>query len=280
MDGGQPPHITANPGRLRRRTPALRRYVADRGESLAADPKPWVGSLRHHLRSRFHGGRRARPHRPHLWAGDHFRRRTPGNCSTRSAARCRHRSTGEVVATRGGEPDHVARRLLPALIPYSLTQGRRIRQGIGAITGNHVIIRDRDTGRFVGLMHLKLGSLSVAQGDRVRVGDRPGRVETPGSRRSPTCTFRPCPALISTRLAGFLCDSWSFASGSGVRAGPVKVVPVPTPSRARSSLGLAGHYDVVDAVGAGRIRLSGLVVLSQPASYRKSPPPMVDRNAR
>ena len=143
---------------------------------------------------------------------------------------------GQVIATRGGEPDHVARRSLLALIPYSLTQGRRIRQGIGAITGNHVIIRDRDTEHFVGLMHLKLGSLSVAQGDRVRVGDRPGRVETPGSRRSPTCTFRPCPALISVQLAGFLCDSWSFASGSGVRAGPVKVVPVPAPSRARSSV--------------------------------------------
>lgn len=192
---------------------------------------------------------------------------------------------GKVIATRGGEPDHVARRLLPALIPYSLTQGRRIRQGIGAITGNHVIICDRDTGRFVGLMHLKLGSLSVAQGDRVRVGDRPGRVETPGTRRSPTCTFRPCPAQTSTRLAGFPCDSWSFASGSGVRTGPVKVVPVPAPSRARSSLGLVGHYDVVDAgdagcSGGGGIRLSGLAVLSQPASYRKSPPPMVDRSVR
>lgn len=99
-----------------------------------------------------------------------------------------------------------------------------------------MIIRDRDTGRFVGLMHLKLGSLSVAQGDRVRVGDRPGRVETPGTRRSPTCTFRPCPALISVQFAGFLCDSWSFASGSGVRTGPARVAYAPALNRVRSSV--------------------------------------------
>ncbi|WP_273166191.1 M23 family metallopeptidase [Actinomyces israelii] len=92
---------------------------------------------------------------------------------------------GEVVAIHDGEPDHVARRSLPALIPYSLTQGRRIRQGIGAITGNHVIIRDRDTEHFVGLMHLKLGSLSVAQGDRVRVGDRIGACGNSGKSTQP-----------------------------------------------------------------------------------------------
>lgn len=92
---------------------------------------------------------------------------------------------GQVIATRGGEPDQVARRSLPALIPYGPHAGRRIRQGIGAIADNHVIIRDQDTGRFVGLMHLKLGSLSVAQEDRVRVGDRIGACGNSGNSTQP-----------------------------------------------------------------------------------------------
>lgn len=92
---------------------------------------------------------------------------------------------GEVVAVHDGEPDHVARRSVPALISYGLTQGQRIREGVGAIAGNHVIIRDRRTGYCVGLTHLKLGSLSVGLGVSVRVGDLVGECGNSGNSTQP-----------------------------------------------------------------------------------------------
>ncbi|GAA1369640.1 hypothetical protein GCM10009661_27390 [Catellatospora chokoriensis] len=79
---------------------------------------------------------------------------------------------GIVVAARDGEPDHAGRRSQLALVPYVLGQAGRLRQGVRAIAGNHVVIELRGSGVFVALVHLRAGSLRVAVGTPVTAGDR------------------------------------------------------------------------------------------------------------
>jgi hypothetical protein len=76
---------------------------------------------------------------------------------------------GRVVAVHDGEPDHPARRTPLTLLPYLLTQGSRLRHGVGAVAGNHVIVA-LDEGPFVFLAHLREGSPQVRSGDRVSTG--------------------------------------------------------------------------------------------------------------
>jgi len=75
---------------------------------------------------------------------------------------------GTVVAVHDGEVDHEGRRSQLALVPYALTQASRLREGVSALAGNHVIIRVRDV--FVAIAHLRAGSLQVAVGDDVTTG--------------------------------------------------------------------------------------------------------------
>lgn len=77
---------------------------------------------------------------------------------------------GVVVAAHDGEPDHAARRSQLALVPYALCQASRLRRGVAAVAGNHVIIELRDRRAFVALVHLRAGSLRVRPGERVTVG--------------------------------------------------------------------------------------------------------------
>jgi hypothetical protein len=77
---------------------------------------------------------------------------------------------GVVVAVHDGEADHEGRRSQLALVPYALGQAGRLRQGVHAIAGNSVTIALRGGQAFVSLAHLRLGSLSVAVGDRVTTG--------------------------------------------------------------------------------------------------------------
>lgn len=77
---------------------------------------------------------------------------------------------GQVVLVHDGEPDHEARRSPVTALPYLLTQRSRLRRGLGAITGNHAILALAEGGPYVALAHLRPGSLRVAAGDRVRVG--------------------------------------------------------------------------------------------------------------
>ncbi|GAA3796269.1 M23 family metallopeptidase [Cellulomonas soli] len=79
-------------------------------------------------------------------------------------------ASGVVVTAHDGETDHEARRSPLALVPYALGQASRLRRGIPAIAGNHLIVEDRDSGAFVALVHLRAGSLRVAVGDRVAAG--------------------------------------------------------------------------------------------------------------
>lgn len=77
---------------------------------------------------------------------------------------------GVVVAVHDGEVDHEARRSQFALVPYALGQAARLRGGVQAIAGNHVIYELREHRAFVALVHLRRGSLRVAVGDRVVEG--------------------------------------------------------------------------------------------------------------
>jgi hypothetical protein len=77
---------------------------------------------------------------------------------------------GLVVAVHGGEPDHPARRSPLTLLPYAVTQGSRLRRGVRAVAGNHVIVALDEDGPFVLLAHLRERSPFVRSGDRVSTG--------------------------------------------------------------------------------------------------------------
>jgi len=75
---------------------------------------------------------------------------------------------GTVVSTHDGECDHDARRSQLALLPYALTQAKRVRAGVPAIAGNHVVVSLGHGGPFVLLAHLRRGTIRVRSGDVVR----------------------------------------------------------------------------------------------------------------
>jgi hypothetical protein len=92
---------------------------------------------------------------------------------------------GIVIEAHDGESDHVGRRSQLALLPYALGQAGRLRQGVSAIAGNHLIIALGDSGAFVALVHLRAGSLRVAVGDRVVAGQRIAECGNSGNSTQP-----------------------------------------------------------------------------------------------
>ena len=92
---------------------------------------------------------------------------------------------GRVVQVLDGEPDHVARRSPLAGLGYALTQARRVRAGVAAVAGNHVVVEVAPGGPFVLVAHLRRGSVVVAPGDAVVVGDALGRVGNSGNSTEP-----------------------------------------------------------------------------------------------
>ncbi len=92
---------------------------------------------------------------------------------------------GTVVALHDGEPDHDARRSPLTLLPYLLGQRERLREGIAAIAGNHVIIRIDERPGFVALVHLQLNSFRVGVGDRLTVGQRVAACGNSGNSTQP-----------------------------------------------------------------------------------------------
>ena len=92
---------------------------------------------------------------------------------------------GVVVRAHDGEADHSARRSQLALIPYAVGQAGRLRSGIPAVAGNHVVIADRVSGAFVALVHLRHGSLRVRAGSPVQAGDLLGECGNSGNSTQP-----------------------------------------------------------------------------------------------
>ena len=92
---------------------------------------------------------------------------------------------GHVVAAHDGEPDHLARRAPLPTVGYLLTQGRRLRGGLAAVAGNHLILALDAHGPYVALVHLRNGSLLVRPGDRVTVGQRVATCGNSGNSTQP-----------------------------------------------------------------------------------------------
>jgi hypothetical protein len=92
---------------------------------------------------------------------------------------------GTVVHVHDAEPDHEARRSQLALVPYALGQAGRLRQGAGAVAGNHVVVHLRASGAFVLLAHLQLGSVRVSPGQEVVDGQEVARCGNSGNSTQP-----------------------------------------------------------------------------------------------
>jgi Peptidase family M23 len=92
---------------------------------------------------------------------------------------------GTVVEVHDGEIDHVARRSQLALLPYALGQPARLRRGVGAIAGNYLIIALRDIGAYVAVAHLRAGSIRVAVGEGVTVGQHVAACGNSGNSTQP-----------------------------------------------------------------------------------------------
>ena len=91
---------------------------------------------------------------------------------------------GTVVVAHDGEADHVARRSQLALVPYMLGQRGRLREGIAAVAGNHVVVA-LPHGGFVALVHLRSSSLRVAVGDSVSAGGQLAECGNSGNSTQP-----------------------------------------------------------------------------------------------
>jgi hypothetical protein len=93
--------------------------------------------------------------------------------------------SGTVVAVHDAEPDHPARRSPLALVPYALSQASRVRAGVAAIAGNHVIIELAESSTFAALTHLQHESIVVAVGQQVRDGQQVARCGNTGNSTQP-----------------------------------------------------------------------------------------------
>lgn len=92
---------------------------------------------------------------------------------------------GTVAAVLDGEVDHPASRSPMAYVRFALGQGKRIRRGIAAVAGNHVVIETAPGGPYVLVAHLQRGSLTVAPGQRIEVGERVGACGNTGNSTQP-----------------------------------------------------------------------------------------------
>lgn len=90
-----------------------------------------------------------------------------------------------VVAAHDGEPDHTARRSPLTVLPYLLTQGSRLRRGLDALVGNHLILALADSGPYILLAHLRRGSVQVDVGDLVQTGQTIGACGNSGNSTQP-----------------------------------------------------------------------------------------------
>jgi hypothetical protein len=93
--------------------------------------------------------------------------------------------SGTVVATHDDEPDHDASRSPVAYLFFALGQASRLRAGIAAVAGNHVVIEASSGGPYVLMAHLQRGSLLVSVGQGIEVGDPVGACGNTGNSTQP-----------------------------------------------------------------------------------------------
>ncbi|MFJ3328330.1 M23 family metallopeptidase [Streptomyces griseus] len=94
-----------------------------------------------------------------------------------------------VVRASDGRRDHLSRTSLPALLYLMLIEGNvRSIIGVHRVIGNHVVL-DLGDSTYAVYAHLQRGSLRVRPGDRVRAGQRLGRVGNSGNTTEPHLHF-------------------------------------------------------------------------------------------
>ncbi|HUL97546.1 MAG TPA: M23 family metallopeptidase [Usitatibacter sp.] len=102
---------------------------------------------------------------------------------------------GKVVAAVNGEPETDDDLQRPDENPEAYlarvqaTQMERLKRGVAAVAGNHVVIEHADN-EYSLYAHLKPGSVEVKAGDRVAVGQRIGTVGTSGNSTEPHLHFQ------------------------------------------------------------------------------------------
>jgi murein DD-endopeptidase MepM/ murein hydrolase activator NlpD len=86
--------------------------------------------------------------------------------------------------------DHLSRTSLPGLLYLMLFEGSvREMGGVGRIVGNHVVL-DLGDGTFALYAHLRRGSLAVAEGEKVRAGQRLAECGNSGNSSEPHLHFQ------------------------------------------------------------------------------------------
>ena len=144
--------------------------------------------------------------------------------------------SGTVVVAHDGEEDHEARRSQLALLPYALGQARRLRAGMSAIAGNHVVLALGPGGPFVALVHLRRGTLRVAVGDAVAAGDPLGECGNSGNSTQP-----------HVHVQASDSHDWSAARGLPIE------FRFRRPGRPDGvAIGLPDESEIIEAVGSGR----------------------------
>jgi hypothetical protein len=146
---------------------------------------------------------------------------------------------GRVVAVHDGEADHPARRSPLTLLPYAVTQGSRLRRGVGAVAGNHVIVALDEEGPFVLLAHLRQGSPRVQSGDRVSTGQTIATCGNSGNSTQPHLHIQVMTSLdlLATRGLPMAFRDYVAWSRGGTE-----------PRRVRQ--GVPGHRERVEPAGS------------------------------
>ncbi|MCQ4200634.1 M23 family metallopeptidase [Streptomyces sp. NPDC060311] len=137
---------------------------------------------------------------------------------------------GTVVRADDGQRDHLARTSLPALLYLMLVEGSvRELAGVRRIVGNHLVL-DLGDGTHALYAHVRRGSFTVREGDRVRAGQVLARCGNTGNSTEPHVHFQLMDGPDPDTARG-LPFTWT---GIGVpRNGEVFDVPEPGPRRSR-----------------------------------------------
>ncbi|WP_434091176.1 M23 family metallopeptidase [Streptomyces flaveus] len=95
-----------------------------------------------------------------------------------------------VVRAHDRQRDHLSRTSWPALLYLMLVEGS-VRElfGVHRIFGNHVVL-DLGNGTYAAYAHLKRGSLTVREGDRVSAGQQIARCGNSGNSSEPHLHFQ------------------------------------------------------------------------------------------
>ena len=143
---------------------------------------------------------------------------------------------GTVVVAHDGEEDHGARRSQFALLPYALGQAARLREGMAAIAGNHVVLALGPRGPFVALVHLRRATLQVGVGDAVAVGEALAECGNSGNSTQPHVHVQASDSL-----------EWPAARGLPI------AFRFRRPGRpGEIAIGLPDESEIIEDVGSGR----------------------------